>query len=340
MSDEKRPRWPHLENLDRVLKEDPDFFDLNETRQTGVYRQWTITEKLHGFNARFGVDTDGVPWVGGRNEVACEGDPAGWDRSKLQGFVAFAADRVGYLAPGVTLFGEWAGKGVQKGINYGDKAFYAFGLMVDGQLANWNRLEKLCAGLYVSLVPLLYIGWEAPQPIALQNIWRQQKSRIAKEDWEGVVVSAHPPKADKYGHITIVKVKSPKFEERAHARAERPVPADMATAQAFAADYVTDMRLDHVLDQVAEELRMSVALGLLRDEDTDPLDPKNTGRVLKAMFEDVVREGKADFDRLPEADQKLVRKAVPPLAKELLTLRRDSATIGRANNDMANEGAA
>jgi hypothetical protein len=336
----ERPKWPHLENLDRVLKDDPDFFDPNETRRTGIYRQWTISEKLHGFNARFGVDADGVAWAGGRNEVAVEGDPSSWEGSKLQGFVGFAAERVAYLAPGMTVFGEWAGKGVQKGINYGDKNFYAFGLMVDGQLTNWNRLEKLCAGLNINLVPLLYIGWEAPQPVALQNIWRQQKSRIAEEEWEGVVVSAHPPKVDRFGHITIVKVKSPKFEERAHARTERPAAPDLSNARAFAADYVTDMRMEHVLAQVAEELRMSVSVGLLREEDTDPLDPKNTGRVLKAMFEDVMREGRDDFAKLSEEDQKLVRKAVPPLAKESLTRLRDSATLSRANNDMANEGEA
>lgn len=317
-----RPTWPHLENLDRVLQDEPEYLDPNVELElakiSGVHRRWFITEKLHGFNGRFGIDEDGVPWVGSRNQVVAEGHSDGWDQSALQGFVAFAAEHVIDLFPGATLFGEWAGKGVQKGIDYGAPDFYAFGLMDGGDLQSWDRMAGLCFGIGIKTVPLISAQYDVPHPFALQAL-RDQPSQIASSNWEGVCLSSWPQKADSYGRPLIVKIKSPAFAETAREKKDRPAGQTivMDGARAFAADYVTAMRLEHVLDQVRE------ANGF----QSNPLDVRHTGDVLRAMYQDVAREGAADLAALPEDQQKLVGKVVADLTKPLLVAARDAAAL-------------
>jgi hypothetical protein len=332
----ERPKWPHLENLDKVLALMPDFFDDVADRESGIRRQWSVTEKLHGFNARFGVDDDGIAWVGGRNEIAEEGDPADWDRGRLQGFVGFAADKVKGLARGETLFGEWAGKGVQKGIDYGPKDFYAFGVIAHGKLQSWAGLVATTSDLAIKTVPLISLTYYAPQVEALQEL-RSQPSQVATEttEWEGVVVSAFPPKFDPYGHVTIVKVKSPKFDEVAKEPKPRPERVGPDFPREFAEKYVNENRIQHVLDQVAESLMSD--MGSI-ERVLDPLDLTNTGLVLKALFADVTREGAHDFDKLTADDKKLVGKALNDLAKPLLTAARDARTLALVSQDKLGQG--
>src|ERR1035437_915823 len=159
-----RPLWPHLENIDRIRVERPEWFDPSAT--------WVITEKIHGFNARFGVDLDGTPWVGTRNNVLFEGDATKWPREAQQGFVGYAADHVMELLVGMTLFGEWAGKGIQKGIDYGEKDFYAFGMMMFDALVYWDALVDECHIRGIKTVPIIYFGSGLPSVEQLTE-WRR-----------------------------------------------------------------------------------------------------------------------------------------------------------------------
>ena len=76
---------------------------------------------------------------------------------------------------------------------------------------------------------------------------------------------------------------------------------------------MTAERLTHVLNQVAE---MHALDGL------DPLDVRCTGDVLRAMYNDIVREGSTDFEELAEKDQKLVGRVCSLAAKVLLDAAR------------------
>lgn len=309
------PKWPHLENLDRVLRDIPDYL----TRTSVVY---TVTEKVHGFNARFGKDENGVCWAGSRNLTVAEGDPADWDRSALQGFIAFAADRVDRLNPGFTIYGEWAGQGVQKGIDYGEKAFWTFGwdgpAGEDGKphigaLEGWDSQAR---SLGLRIVPILSTG---PSPdLDTLNEMRNGKSLLAEQGREGVVITPFPPILDAYGHVVIAKYKAASFEERAHARREQPAPLVLENVQAFVDEYVTTERLYHVLQQVEEMFAGA-------DYGNDPLDRRFTGDVLRLMYADIIREGRADFEALSETDQKAVGKYSANATKPLLDAVRQAA---------------
>lgn len=276
----ERPKFPHLEHLShaRMVLDAPTV---------------TVTEKIDGFNARCGRDADGTFWVGTRNQII---DPAS---DAQQGWGPFALTLADALDPGLTLFGEWAGKGVQKRIDYGDKAFYLFDGFRDGEWIDRTELVSWAVALGLRMPRLFYEG--PPPPVADLESWRDTPGI------EGVVVRAYPMAVDRYGHSMIAKFKSAAFAETSSQKASRS-PADMDLAAGFVAEYVTDERLRHVVSFVAED-------------GTDALHPTQTGAVLRAMYQDITREGAADFAALPEDQQKFVgklsAKATIPLLAEL-----------------------
>jgi hypothetical protein len=297
----EQPKWPHLENLDRVLKDYPDYLSV-----PGYY---TVTEKVHGFNARFGVDLDHTPWVGTRNLTVAEDD-------EVQGFRAFAQPLLERLGPGETVFGEWYGRGVQKGIDYGEKQFAMFGYHArnrDGSewWGDWQLVETVAYSLGIKTVPVLMRATDGVPLDRLMDL-RSAESRLAPGSiHEGIVISHDPPILDHYGRVLIAKFKSPGFEERSHARREKPAPADLTVLNAFVDEYVNEGRLEHVLQQVSEFVG-------------DPLDPRVTGEVLRAMHADVVRESGPDYEALSDNDKKMLGKVMNPRVKELLQAARDA----------------
>lgn len=279
-----RMKFPHLENLDRI----PWF--LTDAEYV------TVSEKIDGFNARFGRDIHGDFWVGSRNrEVDPETEP-------LQGFSAFALSRAADVPLGVTIFGEWAGKGIQKRIDYGEPSFHFF----DGHFGqarehpyNWFDPDDMAD--YAELLDLtrarvIYEGVVPP----LGDLDKFRKA----DGIEGIVIRSHPIITDRFGHPTIAKFKNPAFEERASKRVERPI-VDLSNVIAFVEEYATAERLSHVLAQVGET-------------GVDALAPQATGDVLRAMYHDVVREGGADYEALSEADQKALGSVLNRTTKALL----------------------
>lgn len=320
---ESRPKYPHLENLDRVLLARPDF----------LARPVTISEKIHGFNARVGRDADGALWYGGRNQAWDLYDPRG---DALQGFRGFVDEVFGEagdaLAPGVTLYGEWAGKGVQRGIDYGDKRFFLFGERLgDGPvLSSGVVLDQHWLLFGLTTVPTIYEGPSTRLDV-LDGIRRGESIVAPGQPTEGVVIAPVDPIFDAWGHQVIAKYKSPAFEERTQGSI-RQEKADLTgdptwiAAHDFAETYVNANRLQHVLDLVGEQLRADVADQLHEAWQTEPLDVKHTGAVLKAVNLDVLREEAAAYDALPPDARKMVGSALNRKAREVLQAARDQAT--------------
>ena len=309
------PRFPHLENLDRV----PFVLEADHL---------VVTEKVHGFNARFGVTLTGTFWVGSRNNtvftaktVDGEGDTITGDPDGLQGFTRFATRHRWAVPPGYTFYGEWAGRGIQKGISYGTPDFFLFAIRdTYGWHPRW-ALTAWAERLNINTVPILY---EGPNPgMAMLDELRKGRSLLALENREGIVIWPTPMAFDRYGNPAIAKFKAPGFAETAHARKDRPAPADLGNVVDFVEEYATDERLSHVLEQVEDDIRHNLqdATGN-PDPMVDPLDRMWTGRVLRAYYEDVVREGQDHYAQLSENDQKAVGKVLNGYVKALMDARR------------------
>lgn len=316
-----RPTFPHLENLERLLVTMPDFLS----------RPFTVSEKIHGWNGRVGRDETGELWIGTRNQDYLVADA---ETPPLQGFTEYVRNATWDLPKGMTVYGEWAGKGIQKGIDYGDKRFFIFAeRMLDGPVYSTTLVidQHWLLGHFVA--PVIYEG-SRMMLMELDEL-RRGRSQIAPgQPIEGIVISPVTPVFDVYGHQIIAKYKSPQFAELASARKER-VAVDLTSVTAFAEEYVNEGRLVHVLDQVSESLNQGLAAGV---RPHDPLDIVYTGDVLKTMYFDVLREGSADYDALSEADQKIVGKAVNKITLGLLAELRTQAAhdaVARASTEKA-----
>jgi hypothetical protein len=140
------------------------------------------------------------------------------------------------------------------------------------------------------------------------NKYRDQESKQAVRnlvgndlETEGIVVRPLYESNDKFGERWIVKHKRAKFRETARVREVNPDKLEViASANEFASEYVTDMRLAHVLDKLPQ-----------------PHDITITGKVVTAMIEDVKREmidGETEWT-------KDVEKAIGRKAAEIYKLR-------------------
>lgn len=309
MNEEQQPKWPHTEQH----YNHPDFWNGNP---------WvTVTEKIHGFNARTGLTEDGLFWVGSRNNVIHEGlvTPV---KEPLQGFTEFAIDIEEGMTTGHTYFGEWAGPSIQKGIDYGPtKKFFLFAVMKwnpskeRNELLPWTDVEMWSDRLGCDIVPLYFDGWlhnTSRDEILSWNVGPSDASPSGDER-EGIVITQWPPLVDLYGHLLLIKHKHPKFAERAHERKSKSPGPDLTNVQAFVDDYATTERLNHVL-QTVQEITAE-----------DPLHPVHTGLVLRTYYEDVIREGASDYTKLSEADQKQVGKVLNSAVKPLLDAARNAA---------------
>jgi len=110
---------------------------------------------------------------------------------------------------------------------------------------------------------------------------------------EGVILRPLIEVCMNNGERIIAKHKRPEFSER---KTNPPVdPAKgviLAAANAIADEWVTEMRLDHVLDHLG-----------------NPNDMTDTSRVIAAMVEDVLREASGEIVDSREARAAISRKA-------------------------------
>lgn len=107
-------------------------------------RPCVITEKLDGTNAQICIDAAGVVRAGSRNRWITPED----DNFGFAAWVARNADELRLLGEG-RHYGEWWGKGIQRGYGLAEKRFSLF---------NTARWTPATVPACCSVVPVLYTG--------------------------------------------------------------------------------------------------------------------------------------------------------------------------------------
>lgn len=285
MTADKFTKYPHIENIDEV----PAVFELPEV---------VVTEKVHGSAMRIGL-IDGKVRIGGRRLEFVDIRP---ESKEGQGFVSWVLDTgldrkvsEAFAGHDVILFGEWHGSGtpskgwpqIQKGIRYlKGNDFRIFDIKLDGAYLAQDEVPACAARVGLKAMPVLYRG--RPDGEAFNSLI-DTMSRVGEENGiadpentiEGIVVRPPEMQWDPKGGPVMAKYKVGKWAERAskakHPKTppkEKPV---IPGAKEFAEEFVTPVRLEHVLDQLREE-------GI-------PIDVKSMGEVMKRMGQDIKREG-------------------------------------------------
>lgn len=179
----------------------------------------------------------------------------------------------------LVIYGEAFG-GKQQGMleTYGKNLrFLAFDVKLNGCWLDVPSAEGLASELGIGFVPYE----RGPLTLVWLDEQRNRPSLVAvvpDKMREGVVIRPIHELQHKDGSRVIAKHKRPEFRETKTERKVDPEQAVVwAEAEAIAEEWVTPMRLEHVLQK------------------TPYNNVKDTGSVIRAMQEDVEREGSGEF---------------------------------------------
>lgn len=273
-----------------------------------LFRECWAMEKIHGTSAH-------VRWSDGKVWLSPGGESANrfktlFDEAKL----AEAFEKAGHAS--VIVYGEAYGGSQQKqSWRYGPNLkFIAFDVQI-GDL--WLPVPE--AADFVAKLGLDFVHYEkSSTDLAALDALRDAPSVQAKRNGvegdqprEGVVL--RPLVGMRFETGERICCKHKRDDERETATPRKVVdPAQLEVltkASAIAVEWVTDTRLEHVLDKLPQ------GIGI-----------EKTGDVIKAMTEDVLREGAGEF-----VDSKEARQAIGQRARELFHARvKRVALEGRA----------
>lgn len=277
--------YRHIENLykDQKIMLFRECYALEKIHGTSAHIKWTWGQPLHFFSG-------GVPHLAFVNI---------FDQEKLLSLIAKNPRLDG---GDFTIYGEaYGGKCQGMKETYGEALrFTAFEVERAGKWFGVERAEEFVRSLELDFVPYEKCSTD----IDSLNYQRDRDSLVAVKPGcmrEGVVLRSPVEFQDPR---IIVKHKRPEFSERASKRDTNPDPAvqlALDTANVIADEWVTDMRLTHVLDKMEGERDMS-----------------RVPDVIFAMTEDVLREGKGEFEDCREV-RKAIGKRAATLYKKLVT---------------------
>jgi len=266
-----------------------------------LFRRCYALEKVHGTSAHVAWGATGVTFFSG-----------GESHTRFVGLFDAAALKEGFSALGhaeVTIYGEAYG-GSQQGMRlvYGaDLRFIAFDVQVGTYWLSVKDAEQVCQGLGIEFVPYEEIATDL---VEIDRV-RDQPSEVAvrrgtgaDKPREGVVLRPLVEVTKNNGSRIIAKHKADTFAERA----TPPKVVDaaklevLAAAEAIAQEWVSPMRLNHVLDK----------LGVT--------DISAMPKIIQAMVEDVFREAKGEI-----VESKDARTAIGKRTARLFKERLDQA---------------
>jgi len=256
------------------------------------FKRVYVTEKIHGTSAHIAWKPEGeqvVFFSGGETHSKFV---ALFDEDKLRSLF-----KEHFPDVEVTIFGEAYG-GKQQGMKatYGDTMkFIAFDVKVG---ETWLNVPN--ANDVAKKMELEFVDWEeCDTEVETLNHYRDMPSRQAKRNGieedkiaEGIVIRPIDEYRDNRGNRVMAKHKRHDFSERKTPQdIDEKELAILKEAHAIAHEWVTPMRLAHVLDKLG-----------------NPSDVRQTGEVIKAMVEDVLREAEGEIEVSPKAKTAIGRE--------------------------------
>lgn len=209
----------------------------------------------------------------------------------------------------VVIYGESYG-GRQQGMKetYGlEQRFVAFDVKVGNTWLNVPNAEQVCGYFNIEFVDYVKI----PTDVESINAQRDRESVQAIRNGmgegkirEGVVLRPLKEFTDNRGNRVILKHKRDEFKETATSREIDPERLKiLEDAEEIANEWVTPMRLEHVLDKLPEVTGIEF-----------------TGTVVRAMIEDVYREAEGEIIESQEVKKAIGSKAAKLFKQKIQTI--------------------
>jgi len=257
-----------------------------------AFKEVYVLEKIHGTSAHIGwkVEEKLNFFSGGE---------------KHENFVKLfdeAMLRAKFLEGGLrdaTIYGEAYG-GKQQGMRdtYGDKLrFVAFDVCIGDRWLSVPQAEGFCQSMGIEFVDYVKVAAET----TLVNFYRDADSTQAIRNGmgpgkkrEGIVIRPPFEVTTNNGKRLIAKHKRDEFKETSTPRTVDAAKLQvLEDAKAIASEWVTEMRLSHVLDKLSPPA----------------CDVSDTRRVIEVMLEDVSRESEGEVKWSPEVNKSVGTRA-------------------------------
>jgi hypothetical protein len=260
--------------------------NLYKSQEILAFKQCYALEKIHGTSAHIKWDGENVHFFSGgekhENFIKLFNEP----------FIKeYAIDKIGKP---FTIFGEaYGGKCQGMSKTYGKELkFIAFDVQIEDVWLSVEKAEGIARAINLEFVYWTLVNTD----IETLNGERDRRSMQAVRNGigldkmqEGVVLRPIFEVTLNNGKRLIVKHKREEFSERASIPEIDPTKRQlMENAEVIANEWVTPMRMRHVLDKLG-----------------NPKDITKIGEVIKAMVEDVTREAEGEI-----TDNKTVRSAI------------------------------
>lgn len=271
-----------------------------------LFRECFAMEKVHGTSAH-------VNWTDG-NLTFSSGGAAHERFVTAFDIEALQAQFEAHFGAGasVLVYGEaYGGRQQKMGSTYGPNlCFVAFEVKIEGFWLAVPQAADVVAKLGLEFVPYERI----PATVDALDTERDRPSIIAEQRGmgtdkprEGVVIRPLIEVTLNNGERIIAKHKGDAFRETASPRiVDDPAKlAQLAQADAIAAEWVTPMRLQHVLDKLPSATAMA-----------------HTGDVVRAVIADVIEEAGDEIVDSPAARKAIGRRASHLFRQHLQTLFR------------------
>lgn len=278
--------------------------NLYKDKRLLSFKECYALEKIHGTSSNI-TWRDGHVWFssGGMSAVVFKGL---FDEDLLkEKFIS-----LGHELTTITVYGEAYG-GKQQNMNgtYGKSAaFIVFDVEIGGLWLDVPKAEVIAKHLGLEFVPYAFgpttLEWidsqrDADSIVAINNGMGPGKKR------EGVVLRPPFEVTLNNGERLIVKHKRAEFKETNTVReVDAETLAVLEKAEDIAEEWVTEMRLTHVLQKIQE-----------------PHDMSQSPLVIEAMIEDVLREAKGEIVDSREARKAIGKRAIKLFKSRVTTVK-------------------
>lgn len=275
--------------------------NLYRDQRVLMFKEVYALEKVHGTSTHVGWNAGQLSFFAG----GCSHDQfvALFDQEDLRR----RFEALGYAS--VTVYGEgYGGKMQAMKDTYGPELrFIAFDVKVGDNWLDVPDMHQVAEQIGFEVVP----WWKVAATVEELDRLRDQPSVVAERrgcagrPGEGIVIRPPMELLAKNGERIIAKHKGDAFAERVHTPRVKPDQLEvLSAADEIAKEWVTEMRLSHVLDKLtppAAELR-------------------DIPRVMEAVLADVVREASGEIVESKEAARAIKRRATELYKARIMTV--------------------
>ena len=248
--------------------------------------EWVVTEKIHGANFSFWCDGTEV-LTASRSQFVdgtfynCQ---AVINRYQGQVMQLWLNESMGDDRAIVVLFGELFGGNIQKEVQYGEKDFRVFDVVVDGVPLNKAFAQEACTDVGLPFTPVLFTG-SFKECLEINNTFQ---STLTPEGYEGenisegLVIEPVEPAWFANGSRVYFKNKTESFSEKNRQPKEKQVFELSETESDLLNElltYNTEQRVSNVISKIGQ------------------VTNKDFGRILGLTVQDILEDFTKDTER-------------------------------------------